>query len=365
MTGSRRISNHRGAPLIVALSAILACPACVFAAIFAGTGFFVTADGYFLTCFQAVDGAQRIALRNVDGRIFDAEIVAVDRSNDLAVLKANGKFSPLPIGDAASVMRGTDVLIIGFPDPGKQNPQPRRMQGVISSPSGLSTNAAAFQITVSVPAGNCGAPVVTHQGNVVGMAARLDTLTALKSAGESARSGNNAIKSSYALALLNGIPQIQNKLAKPSTRRFANTSELARIVEKAVAIVNVDTNRYTEEEQATEREQAERLRRSREQQEARRTESARKLETDQARHREVNRLRTTVMNLEQRESSLHHEVMSTQQQLGSVSRDPADHSALARRSELERQLNYLQSQLNQTTTSKQGALNQLNQLQVR
>lgn len=361
----RGISRYRNIAHIVALAAILACPVSVIAAIRAGAGFFVTADGYFLTCFHAVDGAQRIALRNVDGSIFDAEMVAVDRSTDLALLKANGTFSPLPISDAASVKRGTDVLTIGFPDPGTQDTQPRRMQGAISSPSGLSIHAVTFQITISVPAGNCGAPVVTHQGNVVGMAVGRDTLTEPGSAGESARSGNDALKSSYALALLNGIPQARNKLARPSTRRFADTSELARTVEKAVAIVNVDTNRYAEEEQATEREQAERLRRSREQQESRRRESARKLEAEQTRHREANRLRTIVMNLEQRESSLHHEVMSTQQQLGAVSRDPADHSALARRSELERQLYHLQGQLSQTTILKQGATDQLNQLQVR
>lgn len=359
MKDRRPISNFLGNPIFVGLSAALACPASVFAAIFAGTGFFVTTDGYFLTCFHAVDGAQRIALRNVDGSIFSADIVAIDRPNDLVVLKANGKFSPLPIVDAASVKRGTDVLIAGFPDPEKHNSQPRHMQGVISSPSGTLTNAEAFRITVSVPAGNCGAPVVTHQGNVIGTAARPHAVTASRAAGESARSGNNAVKSTHALALLSGIFWIRNRLAKPSTRRFADTSELARTVEKAMAVVNVDTNRYSEEERATEREQAERLRRSRERLEARRTESARQLEAGQTRQREVYRLRTTVMSLEQRESSLNHEVTSTQQQLGSVSRDPADPSALARRSELERQLNYLQSQLNQTTTSKQDAMNQL------
>lgn len=361
----RRISNHHSTPVVVALAAILALPLPVFAAISAGTGFFVTADGYFLTCFHVIDGAQRIALRSADGSMFDAEIVVVDRPNDLAVLKAQGKFSALPIGDAASVKRGADVLAVGFSNLGKQNAEPRRMQGVISRLSGRSDNAAAFQITVSVPAGNCGAPVVTLAGNVVAMAARLDTLAALRTAGDSARTANDAIKSSYALALLDGIPETRNKRPKPSTKRFANISELARFVEKAVAIVNVDTNRLIEVEQAMERERAERFRRAREEREARRTEAARKLEADQARQREVNRLRTTVMNLEQRESSLHHEVMSTQQQLGSVSRDSADHSALTRRSELERQLNYLQNQLNQATTSKQSAMNQLNQLQVR
>lgn len=137
-----------------------------------------------------------------------------------------------------------------------------------------------------------------------------------------------------------------------------------RIFDAAI-IVGVDADRRIEEEQAEERGQAERLRRARAEHEARRTEAARKLEAEQIRQRESNRLRTTVMNLEQRESSLHHELMSIQQQLGSMSRDPADHSAMARRSELERQLSYLQNQLNQATASKQGAINQLYQQQAR
>lgn len=215
---------YRRTPGIAALLAILALPASAFAAISGGTGYFVTADGYFLTCFQVIDGAQSISLKTGDGSIFDAEIVAVNRSN---------------------------------------------------------------------------------------------------------------------------------------------MSGLEPVVEGAIAVVSVDPDRLIEEEQAGERDQAERLRRARREQEARRTEAARKLEAEHIRQREINRLRTTVMNLEQRESSLHHELMSVHQQLNSVSRDPADHSAMARRSALERELDYLRNQLNQITTSKQGAMNQLNQQYVR
>ena len=176
---------------------------------------------------------------------------------------------------------------------------------------------------------------------------------------------NYAVKSPHALALLNGIPGTRNKLAKPSAKRFADISHLAPTVEKATAAVIVDTNRLIEDEQAKEREQQDRLRRARAEHEARRTEATRKLETEQARQREISRLRTTVMNLEQRDSFLHHDVVSTRQQLGSISRDPADHSAVAGRSELERQLNYQQLQLDQTTTSKDDAMRRLEQLRIR
>jgi chromosome segregation ATPase len=120
-----------------------------------------------------------------------------------------------------------------------------------------------------------------------------------------------------------------------------------------------------EEEQALERAEAEKLRRMREEQETRRRAAARKLEAEQARQSEIGRLRTTVMGLEQRESTLHHEVRSIQQQLGGVSRDPSDHSAVMRRNELERQLGYSQNQLDYATRSRQGASRQLDDLRFR
>lgn len=366
MKDSRRLSMYRRTPGIAALLAILALPASAFAAISGGTGFFVTSDSYFLTCFQVIDGAQSISLKTGDGSIFDAEVVAVDRSNNLAVLKANGTFSPLPIAGATRIRRGTAVLTVVFRKRDIEGLESRLTRGVISNLQGASDDPAAFRITVSVPPGHCGAPLVTLDGNVVGMVTKKqETFEASGAPGERPQRFNYAVKSTHVLTLLNSIPEIGNKPAKSSRKQFADMSGLELIVEGAIAVVSVDTDRRIEEEQARERDQAERLRRARREQEARRTEAARRLEAEHIRQREINRLRTTVINFEQRESSLHHELMSIQQHLGSVSRDPADHSAMARRGELERQLNYLQIQLNQATTSKQGAMNQLNQQQVR
>lgn len=120
-----------------------------------------------------------------------------------------------------------------------------------------------------------------------------------------------------------------------------------------------------EEEQALERAEAEKLRRLREEQETRRRAAARKLDAERARQSEISRLRITVMSLEQRESMLHHEVRSTQQQLGAGSRDPADHSAVMRHNELERELGYVQNQLDHATRSRQGAARQLDALRFR
>jgi chromosome segregation ATPase len=143
----------------------------------------------------------------------------------------------------------------------------------------------------------------------------------------------------------------------------------ARAVEEQVAepagAATSPPDAAREEEQALERAEAEKLRRMREEHETRRRAAARKLEAEQARQSEIGRLRTTVMGLEQRESTLHHEVRSIQQQLGGVSRDPSDHSAVMRRNELERQLGYSQNQLDYATRSRQGAARQLDDLRFR
>ena len=120
-----------------------------------------------------------------------------------------------------------------------------------------------------------------------------------------------------------------------------------------------------EKQQALEREEAEKVLRLREEQELRRREAARRLDAGLARQAEVNRLRSSVMSLEQRESTLHHEVRSLQQQLGMIRRDPSDHSTMTRRMDLERQLGYAQNQLDYATRSREGAARRLDDLHPR
>ena len=124
-------------------------------------------------------------------------------------------------------------------------------------------------------------------------------------------------------------------------------------------------NAAREKEQALEREEAEKVLRLREEQELRRREAARRLDAVLARQAEINRLRASVMSLEQRESTLHHEVRSLQQQLGMIRRDPSDHSAMTRRMDLERQMGYTQNQLDYATRSREGAARQLDDLRPR
>ena len=148
------------------------------AAISTGTGFFITADGFFLTSFHVVEDARKIYLKDYKGHDYPAEVIAVDRSNDLALLRVQGKFTALPLVDSKGVKRGSSVITIGFPHIDIQGFDPKLTDGLISSLSGIAGDPRAFQVTVPVQQGNSGGPLITKEGNVVGViSAKLNAIS--------------------------------------------------------------------------------------------------------------------------------------------------------------------------------------------
>jgi S1-C subfamily serine protease len=58
--------------------------------------FFITDDGYLISNYHVVKDVTKVRLVTGAGLI-DAKVVQVDAANDLALLKAVGRFAPLPI----------------------------------------------------------------------------------------------------------------------------------------------------------------------------------------------------------------------------------------------------------------------------
>ena len=100
-----------------------------------GTGFFITDDGCLISNYHVVKDATNVRLLTSAGLI-DAKVVQVDAANDLALLKADGKFSPLPISSSRSAQLGGTVATVGFPDIGLQGFAPKLAKGEIASLSG-------------------------------------------------------------------------------------------------------------------------------------------------------------------------------------------------------------------------------------
>ncbi len=198
-----------------------------------GSGFFITGDGYLVTNYHVVKGANKVKVKNSSG-IYPAEIIQTDPENDLALLKVSGHFRPLPISrDDAQL--GEAVFTIGFPDIVLQGLQPKYTDGKISSLAGIKDDPKDYQISVPVQPGNSGGPLVDMNGNVVGIVeAKLDIAAALDASGDLPQNVNYAIKSKYISDFLGQCPEV-----KLNPALAAATNAVVSSTQQSVAIVLV------------------------------------------------------------------------------------------------------------------------------
>jgi S1-C subfamily serine protease len=182
-----------------------------------GSGFFITEDGYLVTNNHVVKEASMVCLFTSAGTIA-AKVVSVDAANDLALLKANGRFASLPISPSRTAQLGGTVATIGFPDIGLQGFAPKLAKGEIASLSGANDDPRYFQISVPVQPGNSGGALVDEHGKVVGVvSAKLDASVALAASGALPENVNYAVKSSFLLSFLESVPAVSAKLKAPNT----------------------------------------------------------------------------------------------------------------------------------------------------
>ena len=195
-----------------------------------GTGFFITDDGYLISNYHVVKDATKVRLLTSAGLI-DAKVVQVDAANDLALLKADGRFAPLPIAASRTGLLGGTVATVGFPDIGLQGFAPKLAKGEIASLSGAGDDPRYFQISVPVQPGNSGGALVDERGNVIGIvSAKLDAWAALAASGALPENVNYAVKSSLLLSFLESVPAVSAKLKAPVTadRKFEDVVKSAQ-----------------------------------------------------------------------------------------------------------------------------------------
>ncbi len=204
-----------------------------------GSGFIVTTDGYLVTSAHLLAEGAKTSVVTESG-IFQATVVRLDSANDLAVLKVNGSFSPLPIISSRSVKLGEPVFTVGFPNPGLQGFSPKFSKGEISSLAGPQDDPQYFQISLPVQPGNSGGPLVDSRGNIVGVVTgKLGVGAAIAASGALPENVNYAVKSSFLTALLESLPAVSAKLAEPSTK-VRPQEEITRMVQAATVLVLVE-----------------------------------------------------------------------------------------------------------------------------
>jgi len=180
-----------------------------------GTGFFISRDGYILTCHHVIDGAESIKVI-AGGRSYPAQLIRDDKYNDLSLLKVSGRFSALAFSSKRSARMGQEVFTVGYPNPSIQGVGAKLTKGTVNSLTGFMDDLRLYQISVPVQPGNSGGPLLDMNGNVTGViVAVLDAKAAFKITGSLPQNVNYALKSTYAQALLDTLPKISEKLSHP------------------------------------------------------------------------------------------------------------------------------------------------------
>jgi putative serine protease PepD len=144
-----------------------------------GSGFVVSKDGLIVTNEHVVDGAQQVQVKvGTTGQAQDADVVGVDASHDLALLKVKAsKLPALPLGNSSSLSVGDATYAIGNPyglDHTLTSGIVSALHRELQSPNG-STISDAVQTDAALNPGNSGGPLLDASGKVIGVNAQIQT----------------------------------------------------------------------------------------------------------------------------------------------------------------------------------------------
>ena len=140
-----------------------------------GTGVVIVDKGVILTNLHVVAGADRLGVTFADGTESSASITGAQPENDLAVLQAHNLPDDLqaaPLRSTQKLRPGDGVVVLGFPF----GIGPSASAGVVSglerefeSPEGGQQLRNLIQFDAAANPGNSGGPLVTMDGEVVGI----------------------------------------------------------------------------------------------------------------------------------------------------------------------------------------------------
>lgn len=142
-----------------------------------GGSAFALKNGYLVTNYHVVEDAKSIKIAGIKGNfsiIYTAEVVASDKTNDLAILKItdnrfNG-FGQIPYGiNTTTSQVGEDVFVLGYPLTSTMGDEIKLTTGVISSKTGYQGDITLYQISAPIQPGNSGGPLFDASGNVIGI----------------------------------------------------------------------------------------------------------------------------------------------------------------------------------------------------
>jgi S1-C subfamily serine protease len=146
-----------------------------------GSGFVVDTSGHIVTNYHVVQGADEIRVSFSNRDTVQAELVGVDPSTDLALLKVDASASaltPLPLGNSDKVDVGDPVVAIGNPfglDRTATAGIVSAVQRQIQAPDERFAIDHVIQTDAPINKGNSGGPLLNTRGQVIGVNTQIET----------------------------------------------------------------------------------------------------------------------------------------------------------------------------------------------
>ncbi len=144
-----------------------------------GSGVVISPDGYVLTNTHVVENASKITVTLSGGDEYDAEVVGIDKTSDLALLLLNGdNFPYADMGNSDDLIIGEWVIALGNPfELFSISNQPTASVGIVSANHmdfGMQKESGRvlqnmIQTDAAINPGNSGGPLVNSLGEVIGI----------------------------------------------------------------------------------------------------------------------------------------------------------------------------------------------------
>jgi serine protease Do len=138
-----------------------------------GSGVIVSRDGYILTNYHVVAGANEIEVKTSDKRSFQADVVGLDSLADVAVIKIKEKVTDLPVaylGDSEKLRPGDWAIAIGNPFSLTSSVTLGIISALKRTTGGIPDAYQNFiQTDAAINPGNSGGALVNINGELIGI----------------------------------------------------------------------------------------------------------------------------------------------------------------------------------------------------
>ena len=132
-----------------------------------GTGFLIEENGYVVTNAHVMENAKSAGIYTYDGEMHQVSLIGTNSEMDVCLLKIQGTYPALKLGNSNDVSIGESVIAIGNP----LGLQFSVTEGIISAihREGANGLEAYFQTDAALNPGNSGGPLIDKQGKAIGI----------------------------------------------------------------------------------------------------------------------------------------------------------------------------------------------------